>query len=501
MGKRFFRHTKGVTRAAVRARKTKGVNGLLKKKIAAFSAAFLLLFGLAVPQGARAAETLQPPALAAGAACLMDGQTGQVLLEKEMDTQLPPASITKIMTALLAVENAALTDTVTMTDNSVFSVPRDTSHLALTPGEELTMEQALMGTMLSSANDAANGVAETVGGTIEQFVEMMNRRAAEIGAVDTHFVNANGLDDAAHLTTARDMALITREAIQNETFLQIFSTVEYVIPPTNKQSEARNIGAGNKLVFDFTAYYYPEVIGAKSGYTIQAGHTLVSVAEKEGRTLICVVLSEPSNGDMYKDTVALLDYGFSAFSEVSLTARQLTDGIETNDAMLADDPPLTLLLAGDVSAETLTKRYQVEQGDQYGMTIEVTVSLPKETGLQYPVVGSTELRYVLPLAQTSAAESEEGGLSGGFQTVLKALALLAGVALGGFVLLLLYIRLRYDLRRAIRRWKRRSAAAASVRIIQPKPAVRPLRNDAAPQGERRTLPRGEQQGANVKRYQ
>ncbi len=477
------------------------MNGILKRKIAACSAALLLFFGTLLPQEAGAAQAVQPPALSAGAACLMDGETGQILLEKEMDTQLPPASITKIMTTLLAVENAALTDTVTMTDSSVFSVPRDTSHLALTPGEVLTMEQALMGTMLPSANEAANGVAETVGGTIEQFVEMMNRRAAEIGAVNTHFVNANGLDDDAHLTTARDMALITREAIQNETFLQIFSTVEYVIPPTNKQSEARNIGAGNKLVFDFTAYYYPEVIGAKSGYTIEAGHTLVSVAEKEGRTLVCVVLAEPSSKAMYQDTIALLDYGFSAFDEVSLTARQLTDGIEANDAMLADDPPLTLLLAGGVSADDLVKRYHVEQGDQYGMTIAVIVSLPEETGLQYSVVGSTQLRYVLPLAQASVSESAEGGLSSGVQTVLKALALLAGLALGGFVLLLLYIRLRYDLRRAVRRWKRRSAAAASVQLLQPNQEARPLRAEPAPRRNGRVLPpAGEQQGANVKRY-
>ena len=151
------------------------------KKNAACSAAFFLFFGALAPSRAGAEEAASPPAIAAGAACLMDGETGQVLVGKKLDLRLPPASITKIMTTLLAVENAELTDTVTMTDTSVFSVPRDTSHLALTPGEELTMEQALMGTMLPSANDAANGVAETVGGTIEQFVEMMNQRAAEIG--------------------------------------------------------------------------------------------------------------------------------------------------------------------------------------------------------------------------------------------------------------------------------------------------------------------------------
>ena len=125
----------------------------------------------------------------------MDAESGQVLVEKNMDAQLPPASITKIMTTLLAVENSGWDDIVTMSETAVFSVPRDASHIALSPGETLTMEQALMATMLPSANDAANGVAETVGGTIEEFVGMMNDRAAEIGATNTHFVNANGLDD------------------------------------------------------------------------------------------------------------------------------------------------------------------------------------------------------------------------------------------------------------------------------------------------------------------
>ena len=252
------------------------------KKIAALCAALLLALGAAAPVSA--GEAAVPPPLSAGAACLMDASTGQILYEKNMDAQLPPASITKIMTVLLGVENGNWDDVVTMTDASVFSVPRSASHLALTPGEQLTLEQALMGAMLPSANDAANGVAETIGGTIENFVEMMNARAAELGARNTHFVNANGLDDPAHLTTARDMALITRAALQNSEFVRVFSTAEYVIPATNKQAEARNIGASNKMIFDFTKYYYPGIIGGKSGYTTEAGHTLVSAAERDGRT-------------------------------------------------------------------------------------------------------------------------------------------------------------------------------------------------------------------------
>ena len=444
------------------------------KKMLASCAALVLCATAAFHVAAQ--EAVQPPALSAGAACLMDAESGQILLEKNMDIQLPPASITKIMTILLAVENGSWDDIVTMTDASVFSVPRDTTHIALTPGEILTLEQALMATMLRSANDAANGVAETIGGTIEQFVEMMNARAAEIGAVNTHFVNANGLDDPAHLTTAKDMALITREAIQNEDFLRVFSTVEYEIPPTNKQSEARSYGAGNKLVYDFTDYYDPDVIGAKSGYTIEAGHTLVSVAQRDGRTLICVVLAEPGSSEMYEDTLALLEYGFTAFSQVTITPQELALEIDANQAQLATTESVSLLVAGGLGADALKTRYQVEEGDRYGITIRVDFSLAEDNGAQYAQLGSTRLRYVLPLAATGAsAGSEEteqqGGVSGVLMTILKLLALAAGVALAIFILLLLYVRLRYDIRRAIRRWKRRNAAAQGGYVPLPRSSV------------------------------
>lgn len=468
------------------------------KKIAALCAALLLALGAAAPVSA--GEAAVPPPLSAGAACLMDASTGQILYEKNMDAQLPPASITKIMTVLLGVENGNWDDVVTMTDASVFSVPRSASHLALTPGEQLTLEQALMGAMLPSANDAANGVAETIGGTIENFVEMMNARAAELGARNTHFVNANGLDDPAHLTTARDMALITRAALQNSEFVRVFSTAEYVIPATNKQAEARNIGASNKMIFDFTKYYYPGIIGGKSGYTTEAGHTLVSAAERDGRTLISVVLAEPKNAAMYEDSVALLDYGFDAFTSVTLTPQELGAEIEAADATLATEEPVTLLLAEGTGVESLQKSYQVEKSDRYGMTVRVGLSLPEGDAAQYGEVASAELRYVVPLAAASAgagAAPEKGtdwkavGL-----TALRWLGVAAAAALAVFVCLLLYVRLRYDIRRLLRRYRRRRGAGRAQSMPQRRaaPAPRQMARRPAPParpravGEGRSLP-------------
>ncbi|MEG0803960.1 MAG: D-alanyl-D-alanine carboxypeptidase family protein, partial [Pygmaiobacter sp.] len=248
---------------------------------------------------ARAATS--PPALQGSAVCLMDAATGQVLYEKNMDAKLRPASITKIMTVLLGVESGSWSDLVTMSHDAVFSVPRSTSHISLQEGEQLTLEQLLMAAMLPSANDAANGIAEFAAGSVSAFVDKMNARAASIGAVDTHFVNANGLDEPEHYTTAYDMGLITREAMQNAEFMRVFGTAEYVIPPTNMQGEARNIGAGHKMMFHFTKYYDSGILGGKSGYTDDAGHTLVTAVERNGRRLIAVVLDEPSNRAMYED--------------------------------------------------------------------------------------------------------------------------------------------------------------------------------------------------------
>ena len=435
--------------------------------------AVLLLSGM---PAASAAETASPPALSAGGACLMDAQTGQILFEKDMDKQCYPASITKIMTILLGVENGNWSDTVTMTDASVLSVPRNTSHLALTPGEQLTLEQALMGAMLPSANDAANGVAETIGGTIENFVSMMNARAAALGATNTHFANANGLDDDTHVTTAHDMALITKAALQNPDFVRVFSTAEYTIPATNKQVEARNIGAGNKMMFDFTKYYYPGIIGGKSGYTEKAGHTLVSAAERDGRKLISVVMAEPSNSAMYVDSVALLDYGFNSFTQVSYTAEQIAADIKANGATLVSSDPVTLLLANGMQQDSLQKTYSIESSAQYGMQVQVNLTLADAAGVQYATVATAQLKYALPLGEGTVQLPTAVPV---WQTVLQWAGIALGCAAAVFVLLLLAVRLRYDLRRLRRkRLRAKALAAGATGRVRVQPGGRPVQQDS-----------------------
>ena len=248
-------------------------------------------------------------------AVLIDGKTGQVLFEKNMNEKMYPASITKIMTALLALENGKLKDKLTMSYDAVYSVGRDTSHVALDENEVLTLEQALYALAISSANDAANGIAEHIGGTMADFAEKMTARAKELGALKTNFVNAHGLNDANHYTTAYDMARIMAKAVTYPDFLKIFSAESYDMPPTNRQEEARQFNRRNSLLNG--EYAYEGVIAEKTGWTPDSGFTFVAAAERVGRTLIAVVMKSPDEIIRWEDTTALFDYGFNEFTPMS----------------------------------------------------------------------------------------------------------------------------------------------------------------------------------------
>lgn len=179
-------------------------------------AGFIMLNGLVLNTNAVESEE---PNVSSEAAVLMDAGTGQILYQKNMDQKEYPASTTKIMTVLLALENGEFDDVLTMSHDAVFSILRGSSHIALTTDEQITLEQAVYAALLASANDAANGIAEYVSGSMEAFAEKMTERAHELGAINTHFVNAHGLDDENHYTTAHDLALIMQEAIKHEEFL------------------------------------------------------------------------------------------------------------------------------------------------------------------------------------------------------------------------------------------------------------------------------------------
>ena len=256
-------------------------------------------------------------------AILIDGKTGQVLFEKNMNEKMYPASITKIMTALLALENGKLKDKLTMSYDAVYSIGRDTSHVALDENEVLTLEQALYALAISSANDAANGIAEHIGGTMAGFAEKMTARAKELGALKTNFVNAHGLHEADHYTTAYDMARIMAAAVTKPDFLKIFSAESYDMPPTNRQEETRQFNRRNSLLNG--EYAYEGVIAEKTGWTPDSGFTFVAAAERVGRTLIAVVMKSPDEIIRWEDTTALFDYGFNEFTPMSFKTEDFSN--------------------------------------------------------------------------------------------------------------------------------------------------------------------------------
>ncbi|MCL2158156.1 MAG: serine hydrolase, partial [Oscillospiraceae bacterium] len=185
------------------------------------------------------AQPSSMPQIKSEVAVLIDADTGQVLYGKNQNARIYPASTTKIMTALLALERGNLSDIITMSYDAVWSIGRDTSHVALDENEQLNLEQALYALAIESANDAANGIAELIGGSMENFSGMMTKRAKELGANNTNFTNAHGLQDSNHYTSAYDLAIIMAEAVKIPEFTRMFTTVTYSMPPTNRQPETR----------------------------------------------------------------------------------------------------------------------------------------------------------------------------------------------------------------------------------------------------------------------
>lgn len=254
------------------------------------------------------AAAVAKPNVAAQAAILYDVTNDKVLFEKNADTQFPPASITKVLTALLVLENAKLDEMVTFSKTAVTYLESGAVTLYLTEGDKVSVKDCLYGLMLKSANEVANGLAEHVGGSILNFCNMMDAKAKELGCTNSNFENPNGLNNTSHRTTARDMAKITAAAFENEEFRKIVSTTSYKFPAT-KAMGARTVSMGHKMIYPNDSRYYEGILGGKTGYTSKAGNTLVTCVERDGVRLVAVVLKSQSTH--YADTKAMLDYGYA----------------------------------------------------------------------------------------------------------------------------------------------------------------------------------------------
>lgn len=254
------------------------------------------------------------PVTTAKAAVVMEAETGVVLYGKNMHTRLYPASTTKMMTALVAIENCALSERMTMSPNAVNLVPPDGSRVGLVAGDTITMEEALYAIMVGSANEVSNGIAEHIGGSIEGFAQMMNERAATLSLTNTHFKNPNGLHEDDHYTSAYDLAVIAAAYFDHVTLAQIGGTGRYHLH--SETTEARDFYINNRHRIVNGEIDLEGIIGGKTGFTDQAGDCLVTCAERDGMRLICVVLFEEAPAQ-YTDTLALMEYGFRNFRKIS----------------------------------------------------------------------------------------------------------------------------------------------------------------------------------------
>lgn len=271
------------------------------------------------------------PAVGAESAILMDAQTGAILYAKDIDARQYPASVTKIMTCLLAIENSDLDEMVTFSHEAVFSIERGSSNIGMDEGESITMNQALHGILILSANEVANAVGEHVAGDARSFVDMMNAKAEELGCENTHFMNAHGLHNEEHYTSARDLALIAREFFSHDVLANISGMTYCTFEATETQPDSFTLATKNMLV-EGKEYEYEWLVGSKTGYTAQARQTLVSCAKKDGMELICVVMVEESPYQ-FTDTVALFDYGFQNFKKVNVSENE-TNYTMTNTGFL-----------------------------------------------------------------------------------------------------------------------------------------------------------------------
>ena len=321
----------------------------LIKRMSAFLLCLMLLMGAFPATALAAPDWPSGVSVQAESGIVIDADTGTVLWGQNIHNQYFPASITKIMTALIVIETCSLDETVTFSHNAVFNVEAGSCNAGIHEGDKLSVKDCLYALLLKSANEAANALAEHVAGSTEAFADMMNAKAKELGCTDTHFANPSGLNDPEHYTSTYDMALIARAAFLNPTFEEIDSTTYYKLPPNSINPEGLTIYPGHKMLKKSTPYYYPGIVGGKTGYTTLAGNTLVTCARKNGLKLIAVIL-KGSTPQYWTDTKNLLDFGFENFVSVRAADHETKFSPVSSDLTfggLALDKPAALILDPD----------------------------------------------------------------------------------------------------------------------------------------------------------
>ncbi|WP_426348965.1 serine hydrolase [Alloiococcus sp. CFN-8] len=353
-----------------------------------------------------ASASAEAPQVTAAGAALMDGETGELLYDKNANVKYPPASTTKIMTALVVLENTNINDKVTVGENPPYV---DGSAVGIVTGETYTVKDLLIALMLASGNDCAEALAEHVGGTTEGFVKMMNERAKELGCKNTNFVNPSGLYDKNHYTTAKDLALILRELIKYDSFLEWEKLVYYEMPPTEKDPNPKWIGNKNALVLDYADSYYPYAIAGKTGYTVDSKHSYAAAANKDGRILISTMLYGENKSFYFPESKALLEYGYENFELIKLYEKneEVTEVVlnDTTVPLLASSDVYTIVKADEAEELFNNKKFVADTASLGGTNfkagdeiLESSIYLDEELVATLALVSGSD--YTVPAVKT-----------------------------------------------------------------------------------------------------
>ena len=310
------------------------------KRILTLLLCIVLITGTQVTPAYAAPEWPSNVSVEAEGAVLMDARSGAVIYGKNLHAVYYPASITKILTALIVIEHCNLDDVVTFSHDAIYNVEQGSSSAGMDVGDKMTVRDCLYAMLLKSANEVANALAEHTAGSVQNFAVLMNAKAKELGCQESHFNNPSGLNDPQHYTSAYDMALIAQAAFQNETFVTIDSSLYYDLPPTRHNPDGFRVYPGHRMLKKNAPQYYAGVIGGKTGYTMLAGNTLVTCAERNGMKLITVILN--GHQTHYSDTKALLDFGFANFQSVNIADADSTYSSVSNDMTIAGLPAADL---------------------------------------------------------------------------------------------------------------------------------------------------------------
>lgn len=334
------------------------------------------------------------PTLLSEAGVLIDSNTGKVLYGKNENKKMYPASTTKILTAIIALEKCNLSDKVTASYNAVMSVPSGYSNAEIQTNDVISVEDLLNVFLIHSANEAGFILAEYISGDVDSFATLMNEKAKEIGCKNTHFTNPSGIHDENHYSTAYDMALIAQYCMKNETFRKIVSTSSYTFSPS--EGKTLKFPNTNNLILSSSKYYYKYAIGIKTGYTTQAKNCLISASTKDGLELISVVLGAQQKDDgqsvRYSDTINLFNYGFSNYKIKELIAKDtiVKEVIvknatkDTENLQIVTKDTLTELLPSSTNINT--SNYSIELNENLSAPITEGAVLGK---LTYDINGET----------------------------------------------------------------------------------------------------------------